>query len=286
MALDFAAAMAATRQNLSYRYGEAQTMLYSLATGFCDNPLDDSERAFVDEDGLRASPTLATVIAWGARNVRDLGVDYAKVLHGEQKLILHRPLPAAAEILADTRTKGVYDKGAGKGALIVSEISIRDAASNAALCTLETTHFARGDGGFSATSGDSGTPPPPHPIPGRPADVSCEIATDRRQALFYRLLGDRNRLHLDPEIARAAGFERPILHGLCTYGVACRAVLREVCAYRAEAIAEFGARFSAPVYPGETLRFQFWQDSDVVSFVAHVAERNALVLNNGRCVLR
>jgi acyl dehydratase len=286
MAIDFDSAMAAGARDLPFAYADTQTMLYALAIGMGRDPLDARELDFVYEKGLRAVPTLATVIAWGARDVRTLGVDYARILHGEQRLTLHRPLPVAASLRVDTRTVSIHDKGAGKGALIVSRIDIADAATGEALCTLEPTHFARGDGGFSAADGrDSGPVAPPHALPDRAPDTIRTLTTTPEQPLFYRLLGDRNPLHADPNVARAAGFERPILHGLCTYGLCCHAVLKAIIDYRAELIRQFDVRFSAPVFPGETLRVELWRDGDTVSFRAIATGREAVVVNNGRCLL-
>lgn len=285
MALDFASAMAAKSDGLAYAYTDAQTMLYALAIGIGRNPLDDRELPFVYEKALVAMPTLATVIAWGARDVRTLGVDYSKVLHGEQRLTLHRPLPVAARLSASTRTKSIHDKGASKGALIVSEITIADAETGDLLCTLEPTHFARGDGGFADISGDSGPARLPHGVPDHPADAICFLETLPAQPLLYRLLGDRNVLHADPEAARKAGFERPILHGMCTYGMCCHAVLKTMIDYRADLIRAFDARFTAPVYPGERLRIALWREGDVISFKAWADAREVVVIDNGRCVI-
>lgn len=285
MAIDFFSAIAANSKGQHFSYTDSQTMLYALAVGMGRDPLDERELSFVYEKNLQAIPTLATVIAWGARDVRTLGVDYGKVLHGEQRLTLHQPLPIAADLIVNARTKSIHDKGLGKGALIVSEIKIFDATSGAQLCTLEPTHFARGDGGFSAVSGDSGPADPPHIVPNRVADATCELETSAEQPLLYRLLGDRNILHVDPEAARAAGFDRPILHGLCTYGMCCHAVLKTMCEYRAELLRQFDVRFSAPVYPGDTLRVEMWRDGDTISFRALAKERNVIVIDNGRCVV-
>jgi acyl dehydratase len=285
MGIDFHAAMAARSDGLARSYDDARTMLYALAIGMGRDPLDPRELPFVYEKDLRAVPTLASVIAFGAYDVRTLGVDYARVLHGEQRLVLHRPLPIAAELAVTTRTKSLHDKGPGKGALIVSQTLISDAATGEPLCTLEPTHFARGDGGFAAETGDSGPAPRPHALPERAPDAGCELATTPEQPLFYRLLGDRNPLHADPEAARAGGFERPILHGLCTYGMCCHAVLKTMIDYRADLIREFDVRFSAPVMPGDRLAIDLWRDGDTVSFRARVPDRAVTVIDNGRCLL-
>lgn len=285
MALDFEMAMAAGSRDQPYSYTDVQTMLYALSIGMARDLPNEQELQFVFEKDLCAVPTMGTVAAWGARDVRTLGVDYSKVLHGEQKLTLHKPLPVAADVLVDTRTKGIYDKGKDKGALIVSEIAIRLADDGDPLCTLETTHFARGDGGFSEAGGDSGRPAPPHSIPDRPADHICHMKTTISQPLYYRLLGDRNVLHADPKAAEAAGFDRPILHGLCTYGICCHAVLKTICNYDPAMITQFDVRFSSPVFPGETLVVKMWADDAIISFRARSLERDIVVINNGRCIV-
>jgi len=286
MPLHFQTALALKDTDLSYAYDDARMMLYALAIGMGRDPLDTGELPFVYEKELKVVPTAATIMAWGARDIRTLGVDYAKVLHGEQKLTIHRTLPPRANLLVNTYTTAIYDKGQDKGAVIVSAIDLFERTSRAPLCTLETTHFARGDGGFSSESGDSGEARAPHRLPTRPPDYECELPTLPHQALLYRLLGDRNVLHADIEAARAAGFEKPILHGLCTYGICCHAVLRTICDYDSDLIRQFDVRFSAPVFPGETLRVRLWRDGDIVSFDALVPTRNVVVINNGRCVLR
>jgi len=141
---------------------------------------------------------------------------------------------------------------------------------------------ARGDGGFG---GPRGKGIPPHRAPRREPDLSCDITTRKDQALLYRLTGDLNPLHADPARARAVGFDRPILHGLCTFGIACKAVLQTICDYDYTLIREFDARFSAPVMPGDTITTDMWQDGNVVSFTCSVKNRDAIVLRNGKCTL-
>ncbi|MEY2756661.1 MAG: hypothetical protein RIR33_439 [Pseudomonadota bacterium] len=286
MALDFKAALAASDSDLPYAYSDTQIMLYALAIGMGRDPLDTREIDFVYERRLKIIPTVATVLAWGARDIRKLGVDYSKVLHGEHKLALHQPLPTRAEILVNTRTKAIHDKGKDRGALIVSVLEALEKTTRAPLFTQEMTHFARADGGFSDVDGDSGPAPAPHPLPQRAPDYQCEMPTTPNQALLYRLLGDRNALHADVEAARTSGFERPILHGLCTYGACCYAVVKTVCDFDPSRIVQFDVRFSAPMFPGETLIVDMWRDADIVSFSAGTKERRVMVINNGRCVLR
>jgi acyl dehydratase len=211
-----------------------------------------------------------------------MGINYLMVVHGEQKLEMHKPLPSEGSIKAAVRVLGAYDKGKDKGAVICSETVISDAVSGDKLATLVSSTFASGDGGFG---GPSEGAPEPHPTPTRPHDAELAIATRPDQALIYRLSGDRNPLHSDPNVARMAGFPRPILHGLCSYGVTCRAVLQTYADYDPSRIKNFDVRFSSPVFPGETIVTRMWKDGNVVSFEASVAERNVTVIKNGRCVL-
>jgi acyl dehydratase len=264
-------------------YGDRETMLYALGIGLGGDPMNEKELPFVYENGLKAVPTMATVIAWGAGGlVGQMGINYLMVVHGEQRVEIHKPLPTEAEIKAAVRVLGAFDKGAGKGAVIYTETVISEKRSGDKLATLVSGTFARGDGGFG---GPADGAPEPHPTPQRPQDAEVALSTRPDQALIYRLSGDRNPLHSDPGIAKMAGFPRPILHGLCTYGVTCRAVLATYCDYDPTRIKHFDVRFSSPVFPGETIVTRMWKDGNVISFEATVAERNVTVIKNGRCVL-
>ncbi|NOT40326.1 MAG: 3-alpha,7-alpha,12-alpha-trihydroxy-5-beta-cholest-24-enoyl-CoA hydratase [Alphaproteobacteria bacterium] len=266
-----------------FTYSDRDTMLYALGVGMGRDPMNEAELPFVYENGLKTVPTLATVIAWGQRTIGQAGINYLMVVHGEQRLTVHKPLPASATIIADERVVAAVDKGAGKGALIYTEKVIRLKDTNEKLCTVGGTIFARGDGGFG---GPSTGGPEPHAIPERKADAVCENDTRVDQALLYRLSGDRNPLHSDPKIAKMAGFPRPILHGLCTYGTVCRGVLQTICHYDHTMIAGFDVRFSSPVFPGETIVTEMWKDGNVVSFRSKVKERYVVVINNGKCTLK
>jgi acyl dehydratase len=191
-------------------------------------------------------------------------------------------LPPEGELIADSRVTEAYDKGAGKGAVIYTETAARLAADDKPAFTLSSTTFARGDGGFG---GPAGSGPEPHKIPDRKPDLTHTVETRKDQALLYRLNGDRNPLHSDPELAKRVGFPVPILHGLCTYGNACRAVLTAVCKYDHTRIIGFDVRFSAPVYPGESIATDIWVDGKTVSFRCRVPERDVTVINNGKCTL-
>jgi acyl dehydratase len=282
MPIDYPRALALKTTGRRFRYGTRGTILYALGLGFGSNPDDPRELRFVYEKDLLAVPTMATIVAWGADTLAETGVDFARLVQGEQRLTVHGPLPPAGEVVADWQVKDIVDKGAGRGALIIHEFEIRDAASGAPLATVGRTSFARGDGGFGgpATGG-----PTPHPIPDRPPDRSCQVSIAGNQALIYRLSGDDNPLHADPEVARRAGFPGPILHGLATYGVGCRAVLQTWADLDPGRLRAFDVRFSAPVFPGDDILFRMWRDDDTISFEAHVPARDSVVLRNGRAVL-
>ena len=266
----------------TFRYGDRETMLYALGIGFGRDPMNEAELPFVYENGLRTVPTMSTVIAWGMGTLAKSGINYLMVVHGEQRLTMHKPLPIAAEITADERVRGAFDKGVGKGAVIVTEKVIREKNSGEKLCTMVNTTFARGDGGFG---GPKEGAPEPHAIPTRAPDLVHDCDTRPDQAFIYALSGDRNPLHRDPSVAKMAGFPRPILHGLCTYGTACRAIISTICKYDPAKIKGFDVRFSAPVFPGETISTEMWVDGAVVSFRSKVKERDLVVLNNGKCTL-
>jgi acyl dehydratase len=265
-----------------FSYGDRETMLYALGIGFMRDPLNEAELPFVYENGLRTVPTMATVITAGQSMIGRSGVNFLMVVHGEQRLTMHKPLPPYADIVSDDRVVGAFDKGKDKGALIVTEKIIREKKSGDKLCTLSSTTFARGDGGFG---GPKEGAPEPHPLPSRKPDLIHEADTRVDQAFLYALSGDRNPLHRDPRVAQMAGFPRPILHGLCTYGTACRSVISTVCDYDPAKIVGFDVRFSAPVFPGETIVTEMWVDGAIVSFRSRLKERDVVCLNNGKCTL-
>lgn len=283
MAMNYDHLMGLKRDGDHFRYTDRETMLYAVGIGMGRDPLDRNELAYVYErEKLKTVPTLATVLTRTAL-LKECGFDYAKVVHGEQRLTLHRPLPVESELIADSRVTEAYDKGPGKGAVIYTETAVRSAADGQAMFTLGSVTFARGDGGFG---GPQGSGPAPHPIPERKPDACTTLETRKDQALLYRLNGDRNPLHADPELALRVGFPVPILHGLCTYGVACRAILQTVAAYDHTRITGFDVRFSAPVYPGESIATDIWVDGRTVSFRCRIPQRNDIVvINNGRCML-
>ena len=274
----------------TFTYGDKDVMLYAYGVGMGADPMDERELAFVYEKTLKVVPTAATVLAASGRpsraepelpsGLRTSQLNYLMVVHGEQKVELHRPLPPAGTFTARSRVVGAFDKGKDKGAVVVNETVWSNEAGEK-VATLTGTTFARGDGGFG---GPSEGAPEPHKVPSRMADVSIDLATRPDQALIYRLNGDRNPLHADPAVARMAGFERPILHGLCTYGITCRAILSSITGYDPDVIASHEARFSAPVFPGDVISVDLWRDGKVISFEARA--RGVTVIKNGKSVLR
>ncbi len=266
-------------------YDEKDCMLYALGVGLGHDPVNVDELPFVYEKNLKVLPTMATVLGYAGFWVRDLatGIDWVKVVNGEQGFTLHRPLAGEATVIGRSRIVEVIDKGPGKGALVFTERGITDKVRGQLLATVTQTIFCRGDGGFG---GPPRAAPPPHPLPERAPDAVCDLHTRPEAALIYRLSGDRNPLHADPAVARAAGFERPILHGLATFGVAGHAVLKVMCGYDPARLVSFACRFSAPVFPGETIRTEIWRDDDVVSFRARIVERDVIAINNGRAEVR
>ena len=282
MSINYDELMQLKASDEAFRYSDKETMLYALGIGFGRDPMNEAELPFVCENGLKTVPTMSSVIAWATRTLGRSGINYLMVVHGEQRLTMHKPLPIAAEITADERVLGAFDKGKDKGAVILTEKIIREKKTGEKLCTMVNTTFARGDGGFG---GPKEGAPEPHAIPTRAPDLVHDCDTRPDQAFIYALSGDRNPLHRDPKVAKMAGFPRPILHGLCTYGTACRAVISTICKYDPTKIMGFDVRFSAPVFPGETISTEMWVDGSVVSFRSKVKERDVLVLNNGKCTI-
>jgi acyl dehydratase len=269
--------------DMAFSYASRDAMLYALSIGIGRDPVDPQELRFVfEKEPLKIVPTLACVVS-RTNLLLDAGLDRTRIVHGEQALHLHRPLPPRASLLASSRIGAVYDKGEGKGALIYVDTQVRDAQSGEPMYALRQGIFARGDGGMG---GEDGPPPTPHAVPDRAPDIVTVSDTRADQALLYRLNGDMNPLHADPDLARRAGFRAPILQGLCTYAIACHAILREVCEYDEGAIERFNVRFTSPVYPGERITTQIWVDADIVSFRCTIQERDKIVIDNGFCRIR
>ena len=290
---DVELALAQPREEVPGNYSDRDSLLYAVAIGMGRDPLDRKELAYVCETmGDRVVPTAATVLSRPTRVAGGGGggfgggmmakMNFMLMLHGEQRLQVHQPIPRAADILISNGTTGVFDKGAGKGTLVTNETVVK-LASGAPLFTLGSTLFFRGDGGFGGSATGA---PEPHVLPTRTPDAVCEMPGRADQAFVYALCGDRNPLHRDLDVAKRAGFDAPILHGLCSYGIACHAVLKTMLDYDAASVTGFDVRFSTPVYPGETQLVEMWRDGNVISFRVRLKERNVVSINNGRCTVR
>lgn len=263
-------------------YGFKDTILYALGLGLGQDPVDPHQLRHTYEDSLVALPTMGVVLATPGFWVKepDIGVDWPKVLHGEQGLTIHRPLPAEGRVVGRLRIDDIIDKGPGRGALMYTTREVTDAASGDPLCSLTSTSFLRGDGGFG---GPGGPVRQPHPVPENAPDASFDWTLGRHAALLYRLNGDFNPVHADPKVAAQGGFAEPILHGLASYGVAAWSVANLLCDGMAERLRRFDLRFTSPVYPGETLRTEVWKkEAGVAAFRVRVPKRDVTVLNNGR----
>ena len=229
-------------------YGPKDCILYALGIGFGHDPMNEDELPFVYEKNLKVLPTMGTVLGhpgFWARH-RNTGIDWVKVVNGEQGITLHRPLAGQGTVVGRMRIIEVIDKGADKGALVLSERKISDKVTGEPLATVTHTIFCRGDGGFGGPHREA---PAPHELPTRAPEATCDLATRPEAALIYRLSGDLNPLHSDPAVAKQAGYPRPIMHGLGNFGIAAHAVLKKFGAYDPNRLASFACRFTAPVFP-------------------------------------
>ena len=281
MAINYDKLIALEIPEVEQTYGPKDCILYALGIGLGFDSVQEDELPFVYEKNLKVLPMQAAVIGYPGFWVRDLdtGIDWMKVVHGEHSIVIHKPILGSGTVTSRTRVLDVIDKGSGKGAIIYSERKINDKPSGALICTIFQTTFCRGDGGF----GGAARPQRPiHPIPERAPDLVCDLPTRPEMALIYRLSADLNPLHVDPAVAKAAGFPRPILHGLATFGVAGHAVMKSICDYNPGRLKSIAGRFSGPVFPGETIRTELWRDGNIVSFRVHAVERDIIAINNGR----
>lgn len=284
MPLDYEKLMRTKFEPLRQTYARKDTILYALGLGVgANDPCDPGDLKYVYERQLAALPTLAVTLAAGAMRLAepDVGINFKMLLHAEQALQLHRPLPVEGAVFSEMAIDEIYDKGAAKGAILCMTRKLFDAASGDLLVTLGTVLFLRGDGGFG---GKSEGPPKPRAMPaGREPDLTASLPATANQALIYRLAGDYNPLHIDPAVARAAGFDRPILHGLCGYGMAGRALIKALCGDEPTRLRRLDVRFTSPVFPGEPLHIDIWkQQRGDASFRVVATRRSVVVVDFGR----
>lgn len=276
MAIDPALALAADLPESSTAWTADDVILYHLGLG-AGSPAAGRELDYTFEKQLKVLPTFAVLPAQRAlpmvSRIPGLEFDHKLMLHGEQEIELRRPLPAEAKVVTKPRLAALYDKG--KAAVAVFETETVDEADET-LFLNRFSLFLRGAGGFG---GDPG-PKSADIRPERPADVIVEAPTLPQQALLYRLCGDKNPLHADPAVAEAAGFAQPILHGLCSYGVACKAVVDNMLDGDVARVSAYRSRFAGSVYPGETIVVSMWDEDDRIHVEAVTKQRSTPVLGN------
>jgi len=260
------AAVGATSDPVERSWSSTDALLYALAVGAGSLDATGFELEYTTENSVdtpqRVLPTFVTVVGGGGPPRASIGTfDPAMLVHGEQEIELHGPVPVAGSIRTTSTVVGIYDKGSG--ALVVTRSTSVDAESGDPRFSTTTSLFVRGEGGFGGERGPS-TPRPP--MPERAPDEVITYTTRADQALLYRLCGDRNPLHSDPAFAKRAGFDGPILHGLCTYGFTGRALLHTVCGSDPTRFGSMAGRFSRPTLPGDTLTVSLWDQGDAVRF--------------------
>jgi acyl dehydratase len=284
MALDPHALLAHQFPEIEQTISDRDCMLYALSLGVGRDPMDETDLRYVFEKELKIFPTMPVILGhpgdWMVRHP-EFGITRKMVVHGAQCMTSHQPLRVNQTVVARNAVKAVLDKG-DKGAVLVMLRELVDKASGDLLASMESHVFCRADGGFGKSVGNAHDFPAVHQ---QAPDAVIEISTPENAALFYRLNQDRNPLHADPAVAAAAGFKRPILHGLCTYGLAAMALMRLHGDAGVARLGSLNARFSKPVFPGETVNFEFWQTSNAISFRAIVKERDAVVLDRGQITL-
>lgn len=271
---------------------QRDSLLYALSLGFGQDPLDAQELPYVYEAlpdrSLRVVPTQAVILGWQPfwQDDPKAAIDWQRIVHGEEHVRLHAPLPVALRLRAAHRLVSVQDKGAGRGALLQIDTELFDRDRGTHLASLSSVQFLRGDGGC----GSWGTPTTPTlPVIGDTLQpFACvDLATTPQAALLYRVASrDWMPIHADPGIARAAGFERPISHGLNNLGLACRAVLRRCAAAEPQRVRAIAVRFVNPGLPGDTVRVELFDGgAGRVQFRATAVERGVRLLDRGLCLL-
>jgi acyl dehydratase len=253
-------------------------ILYALSVGYGTNALDEKALNYVYERDLVTAPTLANIVAHPGPWMQQTGVDWARLVHSEHRLTIHRPVPLDVPLISRSRVLSVVDRGVEKGMFVSFERLIATVDDGEPIATIVQTNACRGDGGC----GSAGSAPEPlSKVPERAPDLEINVDIPDNAALLYRLNGDLNPLHVDPRAAGKSGFDRPILHGLCSFGYAGYAIVAAIDPSLASALSAIAARFSAPIFPGETITVQMWRNDAEIRFRGLVASRGAIILDNG-----
>jgi acyl dehydratase len=277
-------ALRAFESSTDHVFTRKDVMLYALGLGL---GADEADLPFVYEENLQVLPTFGGVLGYPGFWIKEhpeLGIDWQRVLNGEQSLALHRPLPPEGHVVGRLRVVDVVDKGEGKDCLLYTVREVRDVGGEL-LCEVFNTIVLRGQGGFGGPSARREAAAPPVARPDRAADHVVDWAILAQAGLIYRLSGDYNPLHADPKVARQVGFDRPILHGAATWGIAGHVLLRALCGGDVTRVRFFGARFTSPVFSGETLRTQIWQAGPGrAAFRCSVPAREKVVLDAGEFI--
>jgi acyl dehydratase len=268
---------------LKAQYDARDAIIYALGCGAGLGEIDETDLLY--EKRLKTLPTMAMVLGRGDLWCMDplAGLDWPQILHAGQRLTLHQPVQAQGSVSTESEILEISDKGPGKPALIAARRRVFDPAGGL-IADIEEVWIVRGAGGFGGERAFSFMRP--DPMPDRAPDLSLTLPTARNQALLYRLSGDLNPLHVEPDVSRLGGFDRPVLHGLSTMGLACRALRHLVCRGNPAPITAMSVRFTAPVWPGETIRTEIWTGGDRIRFRAIVVERNVVVLDEGSASLK
>jgi acyl dehydratase len=294
MPVDREKALGASLGETEGSYETDDVILYHLGIGAGFQATDPRELEYTYEKNLKVLPSFGVVAAssfssrvrqsgdggdMGLGKMPGLEFNPAMLLHGEQDIEIHKPLPTAASFKTQGRIADVFDKG--KAALVIIENESRD-ESDDPLFTIRMSLFLRGEGGFGGPSG----PKAGNVAPERAPDGAVESTTLPQQALLYRLCGDKNPLHADPEFAKMGGFDTPIIHGLCSYGIACKAVVDDALAGDVTKVARYQARFAGVAFPGETYLTSWWKEGDRILLEVKSKERDAVIISNAAITLR
>jgi acyl dehydratase len=283
MPIDPSKALGAELGEGQYTYTRDQVILYHLGLGAGNPPTDPGELEYTYEKNLKVLPSFGVIPTFGAMggigSVPGLEFNFAMLLHGEQDLEIHQPIPPEATITNRGKVAELWDKG--KAALVVLQVDTSD-ESGQPLFTNRFSLFLRGEGGFGGEPG----PKAGNAAPDRAPDGVIESPTLPQQALIYRLSGDKNPLHADPEFAKLGGFDKPIIHGLCSYGVVCKAIVDRVLGGDVAKVARYQARFAGVGFPGETYLTSYWEEGDKILIQAKSKERDAVIISNAAISVR